>query len=508
MSLKHNIIANYISQIYTSLAGILILPMYLKYMGAEAYGLVGFYAMLQVWFTMLDMGLTPGLARETARLNGSAITALNFRNLMRALQLIFLLIMLLGSSSVFLLSGYLTHSWLKVQVLSTSQVQMAIQLMAVSVALRWMSSLYRAIITGAEHFIWLSTYNVVFTTLRYFGVLGVLIYIGTTPILFFSYQLAIACLELLLLANKSYGLLPSLPKSQPLASSFSALIAAVKPILPFSLSIAFTSSIWILITQTDKLILSKLLPLTEYGYFTLAVIAASGVMMISTPISTALMPRMAKLKAEGNEKGLLAVYRHATQLVALIVVPVTLILSFFPEQVLWVWTGNSLAAKVAAPVLRLYALGYGILTFVAFPYYLQYAHGKMKLHLIGNSLFVCTLIPSIIWATFRYGMIGAGWAWFIANSLWLLFWVPIVHKRFAKGLHWKWLLQDIGAVSWYPCLIGLLLFVTLPWGSNSLYTIIEIISASLLTLLSSCLANTHIRGWLINRIHPSNRTFH
>lgn len=40
--LKKNIIANYASQLYSAGIGILILPLYIKYMGAEAYGLVGF----------------------------------------------------------------------------------------------------------------------------------------------------------------------------------------------------------------------------------------------------------------------------------------------------------------------------------------------------------------------------------------------------------------------------------------------------------------------------------
>ena len=40
--------------------------------------------------------------------------------------------------------------------------------------------------------------------------------------------------------------------------------------------------------------------LFEYGFFTLAVLAASGVMMISGPISSALLPRMARLQAEGK----------------------------------------------------------------------------------------------------------------------------------------------------------------------------------------------------------------
>lgn len=55
MSLKKNILANYLSQIYVSLVGIVMVPVYVKYMGAEAYGLIGFYAMLQAWFQLLDV---------------------------------------------------------------------------------------------------------------------------------------------------------------------------------------------------------------------------------------------------------------------------------------------------------------------------------------------------------------------------------------------------------------------------------------------------------------------
>jgi hypothetical protein len=50
MSLKKNIAANYASQFYVTLIGIVMMPLHIKYMGADAYGLVGFFAMLQACF--------------------------------------------------------------------------------------------------------------------------------------------------------------------------------------------------------------------------------------------------------------------------------------------------------------------------------------------------------------------------------------------------------------------------------------------------------------------------
>lgn len=443
MSFKKNLIANYASQIYMTLAGILILPLYLKYMGAEAYGLVGFFTALQSWFNVLDLGLSPSISRETARMRAGAISARNYRELLRVLQLLFLVIMLMGTGVLFLLAPYMSHSWLQAQTIPAQEIQVALQLMAASIGLRWMCGLYRYTVIGAERFVWLSYYTWVFTTLRYLGVLLVLIYIGTTPFLFFFYQIVISLFELAFLASKAIREFPSLPQGQKLSWKLADLMASIKPIIPFALSIAVTSSIWIVITQTDKLILSKLLSLTEYGYFTLGVLAASGVMLFSAPFSMVLQPRLAKLKAEGKDKELLTLYRQATQFVASITVPASIVLAFFPEQVLWLWTNNLSVATATAPVLRLYALGNAALAFTTFPYYLQYANGTMRLHLIGNTCFALVLIPSIIWATLHFGMIGAAKVWFLANISFFLIWTAFVHRRFIKNTHLRWLCVDL-----------------------------------------------------------------
>ena len=89
MSVGPNIIANYASQLYTSALAIVLVPLYVHYMGVEAYGLVGFYAMLQGWFLVLDMGVSATLSRQAARFNAGAVDALSLRRLVRAFEGIF-----------------------------------------------------------------------------------------------------------------------------------------------------------------------------------------------------------------------------------------------------------------------------------------------------------------------------------------------------------------------------------------------------------------------------------
>ncbi|WP_068831293.1 oligosaccharide flippase family protein [Polaromonas jejuensis] len=495
MSLKKNIFANYVSQIYVTLVGVVMLPLYVKYMGAEAYGLVGFFAMLQVWFQLLDMGLTPTMARETARFNGGACSALELRRLLRTLEGIFLGVALLGAGAMWASAGGIAKQWLKVQQLPLVEVEHALQLMAIIVALRWVSGLYRGAINGFEKQVWLSSFNSAVATARFVLVIPFFIWVGSSPGLFFGFQLVIAVFELVWLVGKTYAIFPKAVQGASTPWAWQPL----RRVLRFSLGIAFTSSVWVLVTQTDKLILSKFLPLTDYGYFTLAVLVAGGVLTISSPISAALMPRLVKLNAEHDEAGLIQLYRNATQLVAVIALPVCTMLAFFSEQVLWAWTGDAALAGKAAPVLTLYVIGNGILVLAAFPYYLQYAKGDLTLHMIGNAIFVLLLIPSLIWASWRYGATGAGWAWLGSNAVAFALWLPMVHARFCKGLHIQWLLRDIAPIAISSIAFGVTSQWLFAWPTQRGPIALQIGALGVLALLVASLSTSWVRKKISNQ---------
>ncbi len=437
MSLKKNIIANYISQIYVSAIGILILPLYIKYMGAEAYGLIGFFTMLQSWFTLLDLGLTPTIGRETARYYGGMTSALQYRQLLRALNVIFVSIAIAGGGALFLSSKIITLHWLHIKELPIENVILCIKVIACCVAMRWLCGLYRGVISGAEKQVWLSSFNVFISTLRFICVFITMYFYGFNAVVFFIHQLAVALIEFVGFYVISRKLIPH-PKNK-IGWSFQP----VKAILAFSLTVAFTSSIWVMITQTDKLVLSGILSLVQYGHFTLAVLAASGIMIISGPISTALLPRFARLYAEGNYQKLIKLYHTATQLVCVLASSASIVLAFCAEPLLFVWTGDRELARVSAPILSSYALGNGILAISAFPYYLQYARGTLRYHFIGNIIMLLTLVPAIVFMANYYGGIGAGYAWLTINILYLILWVGFVHSKLEPGMHLKWLFNNV-----------------------------------------------------------------
>jgi O-antigen/teichoic acid export membrane protein len=438
-NIKANVVANYAGHIYTMLIGVVMLPFYLQYLGAEPYGLVGFYTVVQSWLQILNMGLSPTFGREMAASRGKKDGAYDIRGLLRSLEFLFL--PLAGATIVFFWTAnqWISVNWLVAKRLSTSDIALCVGLMGTIVGLHWMTSLYNSGIKGSERQVWENIFRIAMASLRAIGGLILVSQISNDIRHYFLYQLALAAIELAVLHRKLYSLLP-----EPLKSFYGFDWGAMRRILPFALSVGYLAALWVLLTKLDKLILSKLIPLAEFGYFTIAVVVSGTILALNGPITQALLPRMVMLFSSGKNDQMLALYRKATQFTVVVVFSVTCIFAVFSQELIHAWTGNTAAAESGKYVLAFYALGNGILAVGGFQYILQFAHGKLKLHVYFTTISAAISLPAIILMTMHYGAPGAAFAWFALRLISFFIWTPIIHHIFAPGLHLKWLFQDIG----------------------------------------------------------------
>ncbi len=66
MAVKKNIAANVAGSAWSAIAGLIFAPIYIHYLGVEAYGVIGVFISLQAVLSILDMGLATTLNREMA----------------------------------------------------------------------------------------------------------------------------------------------------------------------------------------------------------------------------------------------------------------------------------------------------------------------------------------------------------------------------------------------------------------------------------------------------------
>lgn len=433
--MKFKLLRAYVVQAYVSLIGIVLMPLYLRYLGAEAFGLVGFYIMLQAWMQILDMGLTPVLSREMSRFRAGTLTVGEAAVRLRTLEVVQGLLAISALSLLWAVSSWAGRVWFSAGALSEETLARCITLIGFAVVLRWLAGLHRAALTGLERPDQVNALSAGFATLRFAGVLPLLIYVSTSPEYFFAFQALASLLELAVFAWIVHRLIPG-------RVGLNADRHTLAAMLPMVGSMSFLAAMWVVMTQIDKLILSGLLPLKEYGYFTFAVIAASGVLVLVPPLNQVVQPRLIILAVRGDETALLELYRLASQLAVIAFVALGGGLAFFAEPILRIWSGSSEVAAAAAPVLFWYGLANAVVGILVLPFMLQFARGQLRLHVLGNLILLVTLVPALLFAAQHWGAVGAGQVFFVTNLLFLLFWVPLVHRRFLPTLTRQWLWRD------------------------------------------------------------------
>ncbi|MCI0558835.1 MAG: hypothetical protein MN733_10085, partial [Nitrososphaera sp.] len=127
-----NISANYAGKLCSVLFGLVFVPIYINCLGAEAYGLIGLYATLQIVFMMADLGVGNAFTREAARLSALEGQEQHLRDLCRTCEVIMLAAGFLATLSLAVLSHYLAVQWLQAERLPIKAIRESMLMMALT----------------------------------------------------------------------------------------------------------------------------------------------------------------------------------------------------------------------------------------------------------------------------------------------------------------------------------------------------------------------------------------
>jgi O-antigen/teichoic acid export membrane protein len=490
VTLRRNITANYLGQGWVALMQLAFIPIYITYLGMEAYGLIGIFAILQAGLVLMDLGMTPTLNREMARFTAGAHTAQSIRELLHSLEIICVGIAFLVVISIWSASSWFSQNWLRTEKLPFDTVSVVIIIMGVVAALRFVESIYRGAILGLQNHVWLNVVAAILATARGLGAVGILIWFSPTIEAFFLWQGFISLMSVIILALRVHRTLPV--AAQPVHFSMQALSGVWK----FAQGIIITTFLSILLTQVDKILLSRILSLEEFGAYVLAATVANALSLLIGPIAQGYYPRFTELLTRNDKLGLIAAYHQSSQLMTVMLVPVAMLLIFHGETVLFLWTGNAELARNSAFLVTLLALGTTFLGLMNIPYMLQLAYGWSTFAAKVNAVIVAVLIPILFLVAPRYGAIGAACVWVGITSSYILLVVPIMHRRLLPKEKWEWYLRDtIAPAMASACIaIGGTFFISM--SNSKLYQFGWLIMIGLLSFFAALLTASRVRSML------------
>lgn len=417
--------------------GIAFVPLYIKYLGMEAYGLIGVFAILQAWLSLLDMGMTPTLNREMARYTAGAHTAQSIRDLLRSLEILGGLVAIVIVALVWLAADWLGNNWFHAEKLPVADVVQAITIMGWLMALRFVESIYRGAILGLQRQVWINIVNAVLATIRGVGALIILVVWSPSIHAFFLWQIVVSIITVLLFAVAVHHFLPCAERRAGFSWS------VIKEVRGFAGGMLVTTILVLLLTQVDKLLLSRLLSLESFGYYMLAATLAGVLYQLIAPVTQAFYPRFTELAEAGDMTALISTYHRGAQIISVVIIPAALMLVFFGESILRLWTLNNALAHQVAPLLRLLALGTMFNALMNIPYFLTLAFGWASFAVRMNLIAVLILMPAILWVTPRYGAEGAAWIWVVLNAGYLVFAIHFIHRRLLPTEKWRWYRGDV-----------------------------------------------------------------
>lgn len=473
---------------------LVFVPLYIKFMGVESYGLVGIYASLQALSGVLDMGLSGTLNREMARLSVLPGREQEMRNLVRSLEIIYWCIALVIGIAVIAVSPFIANYWVNAGDLSVLTIERALLIIGFAIALQWPISFYASGLMGLQRQLILNVIDISISTLRGVGAVFILWFISPTIQAFFLWQILISAAYTFLLTLFFWHSLP------PTGNRAVFQKKLLKGIWRFAAGIGAITIMSIILTQLDKIILSKMLSLEMFGYYTLAGMIAMSPLRFSWPLFSGIYPRFTQLASINDQQQLKELYHKGCQFMAVLILPFAIVVALFSSEIILLWTQSQVMADKAHLLASILICGTALNALMHLPHAMQLAFGWTKLLFFKNLLAVVLLVPLIIYMTTHYGALGAAIVWLVLNVGSVLFEIPIMHRRLLPEEKWKWYWQDVLIPLGTALLIAGLGKLLMGAAMTQFMTLIYLIIVSALTLGITAIATPATRSWVFEQL--------
>jgi O-antigen/teichoic acid export membrane protein len=489
--IKKNLTANALGQGWSALTSLIVVPLYLHFVGAEGFGLIGFFATLCATLAILDGGLGATVTRESATLNQvEGIQREQLLTTLRTIETIFWGIAAIAGLVVALLAPFIASDWMKISPAEVETTTDALRLMGAAVVLQFPVAFYSGSMVGQQRQVRLNVIGAVATTARALGAVIVLWILSPTVAAFFAWQCIVGILTLIALYIATW-------RSVDTQGTPRFKLASLRRTGRFTVGVGAINVLALLLTQTDKIVLSKVLPLQYFGYYMVAWTAGTVALRLTGPIFNAYYPHITQLVSRADSVSeLLHDYMRGASLMATAVVPLSLWITFFGRDLLLFWTRDqNLAAATHLP-LAFICIGTMFNALMHFPYALQLAQGRTKIPLVQNIIASVLVVPMTVYLAERYSLPGAALPWLLLNLGYMLFAAPLMYRTLLSEARRSWCVTAVAK----PIIVVTAITVIFYLISTFFEDQVGVAAIAASSLIASYLACARMFGWKLMHV--------
>lgn len=429
-SLKINLISNFFGSSITALMQIAVMPIYLHYLGVDGFGLIGVFATLAGVALIFDMGLTPALTRELAAVSVIEEEKNKSRIILRTLEVIYFSFAIVCFFPIFFSAPLLATSWLKIQYLPVFMVEKSLQLMVVQLFFQLLISFYTGAFIGLQRQPLMNIINTLMIAIRFIGVIPFIMLKNDKILIFFGWHALITFVHLFVIV---FFLWRIMPKGESIFD-----ISVFYRVKQYAYNMLGVTIVSLLLTNLDKIVLSRLLSLEEFGFYMLAWSISSILIRPAGVVMNVWLPKMVQQFTLNDISSLSQTYLMGSRLVVCLVMPFAAMLVFFPSEFLFVYLGKNSYPDALPYVLVMLSIGSACNAFMHIPYALTLAANWPKFALYQNIIACFILLPLSVMSVLFYGLIAGGLAWLMINVGYILFSIYAIHRKLLVGILKEW----------------------------------------------------------------------
>lgn len=432
--LSKNIIYNLLGQGMLVILSFVAVRFVFKRLGADALGIIYFTLTLNTLLTVtLGMGISETTVREVSA---------HFReepryihDLLRTASLFYWGAYLLFALAIYYGVPVLVERWINLKTLDPGTAIRVVRILGIASFVALPRSFYISILRGLERMEFNNLIDVATSVLQQFGTIAILVWGGGLlhVVYWMSACFGLSIMPYLFVCSHFFSLRALLP-------GFSSSSSVVTRNFAFTSRMALLSLLNLTHMQADKAIVSKLLPLGVFGYYTMAYNGVSRGMLIPSSIALAAFPSLSALYKKGDHAGLASQYRKLQDLVCYGFLPVIAAVPFAARPMFTLVLNAEAARMLLLPVTFL-SIGFYMNGTLNVPYVFCLAAGRPEIVARSNYYALFAVLPVTALLVYEFGIAGAGFSWVFYHLFTYAYMMPRTCSECLGMPVWKWYFQ-------------------------------------------------------------------
>ncbi len=429
-----------------------------RQLGGDVFGIIYFNITLAALLTtVLELGISATTVREVAQFFDTEPGYVT-----RLIQTFSLVYWVFGGVilvAVFFGAPVLVRYWINLTTIDPDTAANIIRILSIGTMVALPRALYTSLFRGRQRMAINNAIDVTIAATQQIGIVVILkLGFGVFAVAgWMSAVMLVGMIAYLVVAARMFGTPSLVPR-------FDRTVVARN--LRFTSLMAGGSLLALVHSSVDRVVVSKLLPITQFGFYGFASATVGRALFVSGAIIQAAYPSFSSL-SRTDRPALQVQYRKVQDLVAYVVAPMFAAI-VFAGLPLYTYTFNAGVARSLLLPTTFLCIGFALNAASSPAYTLTIAMGRPEIFVRANTVALFITVPVAVLLTVAFGIAGAAFSFVFYNLFIYIYAIPVTCRECLDFSPWKWYLETAKPFGLAALLYGLAWLAIAPFGSYSL----------------------------------------